>query len=269
MQTCRINGITIGEGRPALMGVLNLSPESFFAGSYVPTDHLMEAAGVMIDDGAVILDIGARSTAPDSPEISVQEEKERVIQALRILSDLDLTISLDTMYPEVFREALRYEIHAINDISGFMRPEMAATALDGGVTPILMATRVSPGDCQTFDDTKEALRAIMNRCRAAGIDDYILDPGIGRWFPNRTAEADIELCRRFDELKSYSRPLLAAVSRKSFIGSITGRAASDRLAGSLAVTSYLIPRGASLIRTHDVAATRDLIAVSAALGEIP
>lgn len=243
------------------MSVINISPESFFSGSYVPGDQIRRSAEMMIEQGADIIDIGARSTAPGSMVISIQEEIERVDSALKLLDGADFTISLDTMYPEVLNAAMKYDVHVANDISGLVNPEMAGLIADNNLPAILMATFRNPGDCRTFTDTRSALQTISDRADLAGVESYILDPGVGRWIPERTVEADFELCRRFGELRSFDRPLLAAVSRKSFIGSATGRKPEDRLAGTLGVTASLILSGASMIRCHDVPETRDLIDV--------
>lgn len=265
MRPCIVNKIRVGGSRPVLMSVINISPESFFSGSYVPDDRIRETALLMKERGADLIDIGARSTAPGSPGISVDEEKNRIAAALRSLDGADVTISVDTMYPQVLEEALKYEIHLANDISGLVNPGMAEVIAESGLPAVLMVCSRIPGDCMNFTETKAGLGTIVRRTEESGINEYILDPGIGRWIPERTPDADFELCRRFDELHSFERPLLAAVSRKSFIGAVTGRNPEDRLAGTLGLTTHLIRSGASMIRCHDVMATRDLIEVIAAL----
>jgi dihydropteroate synthase len=247
------------------MSVINISPESFFSGSYVPGEQIRQTALLMRDQGAEIIDIGARSTAPGSPVISVQEEIARITAALQSLDGADVTISVDTMYPEVLKAAMKFDVHLVNDISGLVNPEMAQVIAESNLPAVLMATSRIPGDCMTFSETQSALASVILRASDTGINNYILDPGIGRWIPERTFEADFELCRRFKELQSYDRPLLAAVSRKSFIGAATGRKPEDRLAGTLGITSGLILSGASVIRCHDVPETRDLIEVTMAL----
>jgi dihydropteroate synthase len=124
-----------------------------------------------------------------------------------------------------------------------------------------MATGYQPGDAVGVEATHKALATVMQRCEAAGIDNYVLDPGIGLWIPLRSVDDDWELCRRFEEFLRYNRPLLAAISRKSFIGNLLGREPQDRLAGSLAVTMTLLQKGASLVRTHDVKETVDTVRV--------
>lgn len=261
MRSCDINGIRVGGTGPVLMGVVNISPESFFSGSYVSPDHMVQTVETMMNEGADLIDIGARSTAPGSLPISVNEEKERILSALKSLDGMDITISIDTIYPEVLIPALRYEIHAENDISGLINPEMASVIADNGLSAILMASDRRPGDSRTFPDTLSSLQKVLSRAERAGIDQIVLDPGIGRWIPERTPDADFEICRRFQELRIFERPLLAAVSRKSFIGSITGKEPEFRLAGTLGVTASLIMNGASMIRCHDLAETVDIVKV--------
>lgn len=262
MRSFSIKGIRIGNPCPVLMGVLNLSPESFYKGSYVPPGSIRDRAISMISDGAEILDIGARSTAPGSIPISVKEEIQRVKEALYHLQDLDYTISIDTMHPEVLTEALRYDINIINDISGLLNLKMREIIADAGIPAILMASSHSPGDSRSYKDTISAIKIVLERADKADIKDIILDPGIGKWIPERTSEHDWEICRRFDELKEFERPLLAAVSRKSFIGQTISRSTDERLAGTLAVTTGLILKGASVIRTHDVRETKDIISAT-------
>lgn len=265
MRSCTINGIRVDRANPVLMGVINTSPESFFSGSYVPAETIREAAETMVSLGADLIDIGARSTAPGSNSISVEEEKTRLIRALKQVDGMGIPISVDTMYPEVLETALSYDIHVVNDISGLANTDMARLIADSSIPAILMAANVKPGDCQTFRDTQATLHKVVHRAEEAGIDSYILDPGIGKWIPERSIGADFELCHRFTELHEYNRPLLAAVSRKSFLGAVTGKGPDERLAATLAATSYLLLVGASMIRTHDVAETRDLLTVTTAI----
>lgn len=259
MRTFHVKGIHIGRPCPVLMGVLNISPESFYPGSFVPISAMHETAGQMITDGADILDIGARSTAPGSPPISVSEETTRIKESLSELKGEDYVISIDTMHPEVLNAALHFDISLANDISGLQNPDLAQLISDTGLPAVLMASGKSPGDARSLQDTHAAIRNVLTRAQDLGIEEIILDPGIGKWIPERTAEDDWELCRHFHELSVYDLPLLAAVSRKSFIGELTGKPPTGRLAGTLAVTTRLLENGASVIRAHDIPETRDVI----------
>jgi len=259
MRTFHVKGIHIGRKRPVLMGILNISPESFYTGSFVPISAVQETAEIMITSGAEILDIGARSTAPNCHPLSVAEEITRVKKCLAQLDGGDYAISIDTMHPEVLRAALRYDISLVNDISGLVNPEMGSLIADAELPAVLMATRENPGDARSFQETQNAIHAVLVRASKHGVKDIILDPGLGKWTAERTAEDDWDLCRRFGELKQYELPLLVAVSRKSFIGEVTGQPPMGRLAGTLAVTTRLIEEGAAVIRAHDISETRDLI----------
>ena len=264
MQACVIHGLRIGEGSPVrVMGVINCSPESFYPGSRVHPEDAGERALAMVAGGADLVDVGARATGPGSPDLPMEAERERITEALAALAGTGVRVSVDTRRPEVLEACLRYDVHAVNDIGGLSDPRFAGLVHDSGLPAFLMASRSVPGDAVGFSATLEALRLVVDRCREQGIRDYILDPGIGRWVPERTSENDWELVRRFGEFRAFGRPLLAAVSRKTFIGELLGREPEGRLAGSLAVALLLAMEGASVIRTHDVQETRDALAVLA------
>jgi dihydropteroate synthase len=268
MLTCRIGNVTVGNNAPVrLMAVINASPESFFSQSFVPSEAIADTARQFSDDGADIIDIGARSTALNSPIIPVHTERERVTDVLRQMEGLGIPVSLDTMHPEVLNTALRYDIAAINDIHGLAHPEYARIAGDSGLPVISMASETVPGDATGVKATQATLATVIERAEKNGIQELILDPAIGKWTPERTFEDNWELCRHFSEFLELQRPLLAAVSRKSFIGDLTGRSPEDRLAGTLAVTCTLMDKGASIIRAHDIRETADIIRVHQKLNQ--
>jgi len=126
-----------------------------------------------------------------------------------------------------------------------------------------MASLREPGDAVGLAATLAALDAVVARCTRLGIEEYVLDPAVGRWVPGRTSEDDWGLCRNFEAFSSFGRPVLAAVSRKTFIGDLLGREPDDRLAGTLALTAMLVEKGAAVVRSHDVRETADLLRVSA------
>jgi dihydropteroate synthase len=261
MRPCTINRIQVGAGAPVrLMGVLNVSPESFFPSSYVPQERVLRRATELVHQGADMLDVGARATGPGSPALSIREEKDRITAALQELEGLT-TISVDTMHTEVLEVALKYEIHAVNDISGLTDPRMANLIAESGLPAILMAARKRPGDALSVDEVRQTLARVSGRCQDAGIKEYILDPGIGLWTPERTMDDNWELCRNFSRFHSLGRPLLAAVSRKSFLGGLVQKPVQERMAASLALGVLLLCRGADMIRAHDVAETADAIRV--------
>jgi len=268
MRQCRVNKVTIGgDAPPRVMGVINCSPESFYANSYIPTELVHKTATEMIEQGADLIDIGARSTAPNTQAICGSTELSRIDAALKELDGSGITVSVDTMNPWVLDACLRHEIHAINDISGLVSESYARKAAASGLPAFLMASCSQPGDAVGLDATLAALTTVTGRCEAAGIRDYVLDPAIGIWTPFRSVEDDWTLCRHFADFQRFDRPLLAAISRKTFIGTLLDRAPEDRLAGSLAVTLSLLDQGASVVRTHDVRETVDIIRVWQRLGK--
>ncbi|WP_235855657.1 dihydropteroate synthase [Methanofollis fontis] len=249
-----------GGAPPRLMGVINCSPESFFSGSFVPCRSIRERALSMIDEGADLIDIGARSTAPGSAPIPVKEEIERITTALTELDGSGITVSVDTMHAGVLEACLRHDVHVLNDIGGLHDPAITSCAAAAGLPVIAMAAERRPGDARGTEATLAALRHVGIRAAEAGIKHLILDPAVGRWTEERTFEDDWDLCRSFPRFSELGYPVILAISRKSFIGDLIGRPAADRLAGTLALTARLLPH-ADMVRAHDVAATRDAIFV--------
>ncbi len=243
------------------MGVINCSPESFYRGSYTPTGRIYDRAIAMHEEGADMIDLGARSTAPGSLPITVGEEAERMDAALSELDGTGITLSVDTRHPEVLEVCLRHDIHAVNDISGLADERYARAVADSGLPVFAMASFKEPGDAVGLAATGEALGMVVTRCARLGIDQYVLDPAVGRWVPERTSEDDWELCRNFGSFSAFGRPLLAAISRKTFIGDLLGRVPEERLAGTLALTMMLVGEGAAMVRGHDVRETADLLRV--------
>ncbi|WP_321506152.1 dihydropteroate synthase [uncultured Methanoregula sp.] len=262
MRQCVVNKLLIGgEAPPRVMGVINCSPESFYNDSFIPTNEIHKKAVEMTEQGADMIDVGARSTAPNAQAISGTTEGERIDAALKELEGTGITISVDTMNPWVLDVCLKHEIHAVNDISGFSSQAYVRRVAEAGLPAFLMASNYQPGDAAGVEETEQALSAVVSRCREAGIDNFVLDPAIGLWTPFRSFDDNWDLCRNFDRFKTFDRPLLAAISRKSFIGSVVNREPEERLAGSLAVTFELLRKGASIVRTHDVPQTLDTIRV--------
>ncbi len=269
-------GVLIGDGLPvAVMGVLNVSPESFHAGSvHATTDGLLAAALAMVEAGAVLIDVGARSTAPYlATAVSDAEETNRLARAVEVLAGkLPVPVSADTSRPEAARAALDAGARVINDVCGLADAGVARLVAGHGAGVILMASpKAAPAESPAGGDPVTAVRgrleAALAAARAAGIADdrVVLDPGIG--FFRDTArpwhEWDACVLRGLGDLAALGRPLCVAVSRKSFLGAITGRAApADRLAGSLAATAVAVIHGAALVRTHDVAETVDAVRVA-------
>ncbi|SFM50181.1 dihydropteroate synthase [Methanolobus profundi] len=266
-----ICGLKVGDEHPVrLMGVINLSKESFYKGSVVSNDSLLNVAQKMVDDGATILDIGARSTWPlASPVIGEEEERNRMIPALDILKDnVDALISVDTVYSSVAKESLKHGADIINDVSGFTtNPEMIDIVADYDCPAVVMASEEVPGDPLGMDAIMRSLADIISKADAKGIDTdkLILDPAIGKWIAEKDPIFDFETIDQFESLRVFEKPILAAVSRKSCIDAVLHKPASERLYGSLAATAIVVHKGAHMIRTHDIPETKDVVEVAAAM----
>ncbi len=269
----------MGAGCPvATVGVLNVSPESFYGPSvHTDTDALLRVAHGMVRAGAAILDVGAMSTAPYLPaRISEAEERDRLGEAVhRLREQLDVTISADTSRSGPARAALEAGATVVNDVTGLRGDaELAPLLASRGAGVIIVARpgarEAGHGGGTPLEAVARALEGSLEIARGAGVGEkrIAVDPGIGffrdagiPWY-----EWDSLVLARLGDLLALGRPLCVGVSRKSFIGALTGRdRAADRLAGSVAATAVAVLNGAALVRTHDVAETRDAIAVASAL----
>jgi dihydropteroate synthase len=269
-----ICGIKVGDQYPAhVMGIINLSPESFYEGSVISPESALEVAQKMVEDGATFLDIGSRSTWRFSKPISKKEELDRLLPVIEALEgNVDAVISVDTMFPEIAEEVLKRGVQVINDVSGFTAdPRMIEVVADHGCPVVVMASKKIPGDLLGMDSIIEALDFIIQAAEAGGIepDSLILDPAIGRWMDEKQPIYDFETLDDFERLKIFEKPLLAALSRKSFIGEVLGKPAKERLYGSLAAAAIAVYKGAHIIRTHDVPETFDVVRLSGALRSCP
>ncbi|HET7558628.1 MAG TPA: dihydropteroate synthase [Limnochordia bacterium] len=264
--------LLIGDGLPVrIMGVINVSPESFFKGSVAAfPDAVSRAAEAMTGAGADCIDVGAMSTAPYlETRIPPEAEAERMVEAVTAIRRASgLPISADTQRAVVARAALAAGAAIINDVSGLLADEEMAQAARSADGVVLMATELAgaPGG-EPVGQARASLEASLARAEAAGIDRrrIVVDPGIGffRHAPQPWFVWDAAVLQRLGALRSLGLPILAAVSRKSFIGRLTGRERpDDRLSGSLAATAIAVYNGAHMVRTHDVAATRDAVRVA-------
>jgi len=265
-------GVSVGPDDPvAVMGALNVSPESFHGGSiHVDPDDLLSAALAMVDAGAALIDVGARSTAPyGTSSVSEADEQERLARAVEALAaKVPVPVSADTARPGPALAALDAGARVINDVSGLRHPEVAALVRERGAGAILMAfPNEAPSRLSPVASVKILLEEALERSRAAGIPDerVVLDPGIGFFRAERVPwdEWDATVLAGLGELSALGRPLCIGVSRKSFLGAIIGRPRTeDRLAGSLAATALAVWNGVSLVRTHDVAPTVDAVRIA-------
>ena len=263
------------------MGALNVSPESFHAGSvYRETGALVDAALAMVEAGAGMIDVGARSTAPYlETAVSDDEERRRLATAVdALVAKLPVPVSADTTRAEAARAALESGARVLNDVHGLRDPEIARLAAAYEVGLILMAFPEPRTDDasppRSVALVRRLLTACLDRAREAGVADegVVLDPGIG-FFRGETLAWDVHdvaVLAGLRELSAVGRPLCVGVSRKSFLGAITGRTATaDRLAGSLAATAVAVVNGAALIRTHDVTETVDAVRVAERIARAP
>ncbi len=252
--------------RPLVMGVLNVTPDSFSdGGAYRSREQAITHALRMIEEGADIIDIGGESTRPGAAPVSAEEERSRVvpiISALRLASGV--AISIDTTKAQVASEALRAGADIINDISALrFDPEMAGVAVTSGAPVVLMHMKGTPRDMQQsphYDDCVAEIGRFFDEriefCIGSGIAQsrLILDPGIG--FGKRV-EDNLDILGRLAEFTKFGRPLLVGASRKSFIAKVhaANSAPADRVGGSLAAALVAVIHGANIVRVHDVAAT--------------
>jgi dihydropteroate synthase len=270
-------GVHVGGEHPvAVVGALNVSPESFYAGSvWSGLDAVLAAARAMVEAGASIIDVGGRSTAPYRPtDVSEEEERARLVPAVALLARaLPVPVSADTERPGVARAALDAGAGIVNDVGGLRDPEMASLVASRRAGVIAMASPDArrPGALRGSRDPVATVRALLaaalERARAAGVaeDSIAVDPGIG--FFRGAAQPwhawDVAVLANLDALRPLGRPVCVGVSRKSFVGAITGRAEpARRLAGSLAAAAAAVLGGAALVRTHDVAETLDAVRVA-------
>ncbi len=262
--------------RTYVMGIVNVSPESFSGDGLATVDDALARARQLVDEGADILDVGGQSTRPGAvkteagfDELTPAEEIARAVPVIeRLRADLpDVPISVDTYKPAVAEAALAAGAHMLNDIYGLRGDrQLARVAAVAGVPVVLMHNqRGRPCDGDTIACAIDGLRASVGAARAAGVPEelLILDPGFGfGWTPAQ----NIELLRRLGELRALGRPLLAGTSRKSTIGAVLGGVpASERLFGTAATVALAIAGGVDIVRVHDVAAMRQVALVADAV----
>ena len=258
--------LEIGDNYPTIvMGVLNLSPESFYKGSvYDNAKKIDLATKNMIDNGAAILDLGARSTAPWSEKITIEEEINRMESAMNIICKIipdNIILSIDTQYRRVAQRAMEISTKfkkkiIVNDVSCLNTdPGLGDFVTENNIPIILMASKEVPGDLLSLDDIKREFNITIELMESKGYDvkKIILDPGIGRWVDKKTPEIDLKIIGNLHKLRSLNKPILVAVSRKSFIGSVLNISEPEkRLNGTLSATAIATYKGAHIIRTHDV-----------------
>ncbi|RCK71632.1 MAG: Dihydropteroate synthase [Ignavibacteriae bacterium] len=254
------------------MGILNITPDSFSdGGRYYSTEKAIEHALRMEDEGADFIDIGGESTRPGAESVSVEEELKRVIPVIeKLAGKIEIPISIDTTKSEVARKALDTGAEIVNDISATnFDPDMIKVISDFKPALILMHIKGSPKTMQINPDyidvikeIKDYLQESVNKCRSNGIEQIIVDPGIGF---GKKLEHNIEIFKRLSELKELGCPILIGPSRKSFIGQILDLPVEQRLEGTAAAVAVSILRGANIVRVHDVKEIKRVVKIVDAL----
>lgn len=257
------------------MGVLNVTPDSFSdGGRFLDAANALAHANSLIEEGADIIDIGGESSRPGAAPVDVDEELRRVLPVLERLSHLPVPISVDTAKPEVMRSVIAAGAAMINDIFALRAPGALEAVTDSNAAVCLMHMQGEPRTMQEaphyLDVVAEVGAFLDGRVKAvvaAGIghDRIVLDPGFGF---GKTPQHNLELIRALPRLRAMGYPLLAGLSRKSLFGKIVGRAAAERVHASVAGALLAVQRGASIVRVHDVAATRDSLLVLRAIDDV-
>lgn len=264
--------------QPHVMGILNVTPDSFSdGGRFVQLEAALQQARQMVEEGATILDIGGESTRPNSDGVSEQLELDRVMPVVeRVRAELPVAISVDTMKPAVMRAAIASGVEMINDVLALQAEgAVEAVAASDSVQVCLMHMKGEPRTMQqqpeyalVVAEVKDFLLARAACCEAAGIgaDRIVLDIGFGF---GKTPAHNVQLVKALSEFTALPYPSLLGVSRKSTLGAITGKPVDGRLYAGLAMATLGFYQGVKIVRTHDVAATVDVLrTVRAVLGEV-
>ncbi len=264
---------TLDLNTPVVMGVLNVTPDSFSdGGRYFDPVTAVERAAQMIAEGAGIIDVGGESTRPGAEEVSVAAELQRVVPVIEaICSRHDVLVSVDTSKPEVMRAAVAAGAHIINDIRALNEPgALQAAALSGAAVCVMhmqgapASMQAAPRYANVVADVCAFLQQRVSACEQAGIDRQriLIDPGIGF---GKSLHHNLELLAGLQAMQQLSLPVLVGVSRKSMIGALLDRPVGERLYGGLALATAAVLAGARIIRAHDVAPTCDAVRTAHAL----
>lgn len=256
---------------PQVMGILNITPDSFYDGGEYFSDErdisrALRQAEMMVNAGARFIDIGGESTRPGALSVSIDEEMGRVLPVVEAIAKrFDVVISLDTSTPEVMTAGVALGVGLINDVRALQTEGAMLAAKELGVPVCLMHMKGQPQNMQntpSYDDVVAEVAVYLKERAALCVDNgisssnIILDPGFGF---GKTDEHNIALLKRLADFRSLGYPVLVGLSRKSILGRMLGREVDDRLAGSLALAQYALQYGANILRVHDVAETVDII----------
>jgi dihydropteroate synthase len=271
----RLRDHTLELRQPLLMGIVNATPDSFSdRQGDKEVAELAELALAQVAAGAALVDVGGESGRTDTEAVTVDEELARVVPLVGRVADAGVTVSVDTWRAPVARAALDSGAAMINDVSGLSDPEIASACADAGAALVITHTRLAPKTkgfpsyADVVEDVVALLRERAGEARERGVADeqLVFDPGIDL---AKTPAESVEVLRRLAELRELGRPLLVGVSRKDFVGALTGRSPAGRSPGTLAALAAAVDGGAAILRVHDVADARDFLAVRAALsGEV-
>jgi len=272
-RSLRLGARTLDLSHPVIMGVLNVTPDSFSDGGlFLGREAALAQARALVAEGAAILDVGGESTRPGAEPVPAQQEIDRVLPVIEsICGELDVAVSVDTSKPEVMRAAVAAGAGLINDVYALRRPGAleAAAGLDAAVCLMHMQgePRTMQADPRYDDVVVEVTEFLVSRareCEAGGIgrERIVLDPGFGF---GKTVAHNLTLLAGLEQLRATGYPVLAGLSRKSLLAALTGRGVEERMVGSVVLAALAAERGAHIIRAHDVAETRDALAIVAAL----
>lgn len=268
-QQLQCGRFTLDLSQPQIMGILNVTPDSFSdGGQHHHKEQAVQRALQMIEEGASIIDIGGESTRPNASPVELEEEIQRVIPVVEALSKYDVIISIDTSQPEVIRAAVKAGAHIWNDVRALTRPQALETAGELNIPVVLMHMRGEPTNMNQLDqyqdvteDVIHELQQRLNQAIAVGVskENIIIDPGFGF---AKNAQQNFQLLNEFWKLNRMGYPILSGLSRKRFIGeALNGIPAQERALGSVMGHLLSIQQGASIVRVHDVKATSDAIKV--------
>ncbi|MGB5337719.1 MAG: dihydropteroate synthase [Gammaproteobacteria bacterium] len=263
-------------GQPAIMGVLNITPDSFSdGGDFLPVEKAVARARSMVEEGAAIIDVGGESTRPGAAHVPVAEELHRVLPVIdALVQTIPVPVSIDTRKPEVMQAAVAAGAGLINDVHALQAPGALEVAASLGVPVCLMHMQGTPEDMQVnpeyADVVAEVRRFLVERaaaCTGAGIDpaQIILDPGFGF---GKTVEHNLLLLRHLHRLVAEGYPVLVGLSRKSLIGKVLGLDVDDRLYPGIALAVLAVWQGAAIVRCHDVRATREAVCMCQAVRDV-
>jgi dihydropteroate synthase len=254
--------------RPLIMGVVNVTPDSFSDGGlHFDAGRAIEHGRKLIEEGADLLDVGGESTRPGAAPVDLAEERRRVLPVLQGLTGGKVPVSVDTRKPELMREAIAAGADMVNDVGALAAPGALAAVAVSPAAVCLMHMRGEPGTMQAnpsyrdvVGEVRDYLSGRVAEAKRAGIprDRIVADPGFGF---GKNLEHNLALLRSFPELGTLGVALLAGLSRKAMLGKITGREVGDRVHASIAAALIAVQNGAHIVRVHDVAATRDALAV--------